>query len=205
MKFRFKKSYPDMTKNLIRDRPTLAQRIVWRMARIFRRKPKCIASPKPNLPSAPPFSVSTSTTLSCSSQPNNATGTKDYRTLLKFYSLKETIGEGTFGKVKKAIHKTTHETVAVKIIKKGMIGDELPRVHREIKALKLLDHPYISQLYQIIETSHNIFIVMEFCECGDLYDYIRRKKRVKEEKAQKIFRQLASAVNYVHEKGISHR
>ena len=79
------------------------------------------------------------------------------------YRIEKTIGEGTFGKVKLAVHVPTGEQVAIKILEKSKIHDqeELERVEKEIKYLKMLNHPNIIQIYEIIENSKNFYLVME--------------------------------------------
>jgi 5'-AMP-activated protein kinase, catalytic alpha subunit len=76
--------------------------------------------------------------------------------------LEKTLGQGTFGKVKLAIHERTGEKVAIKILEKKKIVDvsDIERVSREIHILKLVRHPHLIQLYEIIETPKYLFLVM---------------------------------------------
>ena len=99
-----------------------------------------------------------------------------------FYSGK-TLGKGTFGKVKLATHIPTGEKVAIKILEKDRIVDvaDVERVSREIHILKLIRHPNIIQLFEIIETPKHLFLIMEYMENGELFDYIVSKKRMGEE------------------------
>lgn len=87
---------------------------------------------------------------------------------------RKTIGKGTFGKVKKAIHRHTGEPVAIKILEKDKIKDitDVERVSRELHILKLVRHSSIAQLYEIIESNDRIFIVMEYAQNGEFFDYI---------------------------------
>ncbi|XP_037520944.1 maternal embryonic leucine zipper kinase [Rhipicephalus sanguineus] len=121
------------------------------------------------------------------------------------YILLETIGSGGFAKVKLGIHILTGEKVAVKIMDKHSLGDDLPRVKLEITALKDLSHQNICKLYQVIETSTKIYLVLEYCPGGELFDYIVEKERLSEEEARHFFRQIVSAVAYIHSKGYAHR
>ena len=84
------------------------------------------------------------------------------------------LGKGTFGKVKMASHTLTGEKVAVKILEKSRIKDkkDIERISREIKILKKVRHPNIIQLYEIIETESELFLIMEYCQNGELFDYI---------------------------------
>ena len=94
--------------------------------------------------------------------------------LLGNYILQKTIGEGTFGKVKLGIHTLTGEKVAIKILEKDLITDvsDVERVSREIHILKVIRHPNIIQLYEIIETPKKLYLIMEYASGGELFDYI---------------------------------
>jgi 5'-AMP-activated protein kinase, catalytic alpha subunit len=91
------------------------------------------------------------------------------------------LGEGTFGKVKLGIHSITGERVAVKILEKSRIADvaDVERVTREIHILKQIRHPNVIQLYEIIETTKQLFLVMEYVSEGELFELIVKKKRLK--------------------------
>ena len=75
----------------------------------------------------------------------------------------------------------------------------MERLQREIRFLKLLNHPHIIKVFDIIETTESIYIVMEHAEGGELFDYIVTHKRVKEKDAKAFFRQIISAVDYCHQ------
>jgi 5'-AMP-activated protein kinase catalytic alpha subunit len=93
------------------------------------------------------------------------------------------LGEGTFGKVKLGIHSITGEKVAVKVLEKSKICDisDVERVTREIHILKQVRHPNLIQLYEIIETPRQLFLVMEYVSEGELFEMIVKKKRLKEQ------------------------
>ncbi|XP_022095201.1 maternal embryonic leucine zipper kinase-like isoform X2 [Acanthaster planci] len=129
----------------------------------------------------------------------------EYDVIRSRYHLKETIGSGGFAKVKLATHIASGEKVAVKIMDKRALGDDLPRVKTEIMAMKELVHQHIATLYEVVETKHKIFMVIEYCPGGELFDYIVAKDRLKESEARKFFRQILSAVAYIHHKGYAHR
>ncbi|KAH8039846.1 hypothetical protein HPB51_009102 [Rhipicephalus microplus] len=82
---------------------------------------------------------------------------------------------------------------------------DLRRVSLEIDALKGLAHRHICRLYQVIETSHRIYLVLEYCPGGDLFDYIVQQKRLNEDEARHFFRQIVSAVAYAHRRAYAHR
>uniref|UniRef100_A0A3Q2DBR0 Maternal embryonic leucine zipper kinase n=1 Tax=Cyprinodon variegatus TaxID=28743 RepID=A0A3Q2DBR0_CYPVA len=125
--------------------------------------------------------------------------------LHKYYEVYETIGSGGFAKVKLGRHILTGEKVAIKIMNKKDLGDDLPRVKVEIEAMKNLSHQHICRLYHVIETSTQIFMVLEYCPGGELFDYIVAKDRLSEQETRVFFRQIVSAMAYVHSQGYAHR
>ncbi|XP_068857514.1 maternal embryonic leucine zipper kinase isoform X3 [Aphelocoma coerulescens] len=129
----------------------------------------------------------------------------DYEEILKYYELHGTVGTGGFAKVKLAQHRLTGEKVAIKIMDKLALQDDLPRVKLEIDAMKDLSHQHICRLYHVIETPKKIFMVLEYCPGGELFDYIISKDHLSEEEARIFFRQIVSAIAYVHSQGYAHR
>ena len=123
------------------------------------------------------------------------------------YVLGKAIGKGTFGKVKLAIHQVTGEKVAIKILEKMRIKDasDIERVSREIKILKLVRHPNVVQLYEIIETPKQIFLVMEYVPCGELFDYIVAHSKLGEEQACLFYQQILLGLEYLHKANVIHR
>ena len=123
------------------------------------------------------------------------------------YRIEKTIGEGTFGKVKLAIHIPTGEQVAIKILEKSKINDqdELERVEKEIKYLKILNHPNIIQIYEIIENSKNFYLVMEYAPGGELFNYIVKNEKIGENESSYFFSQIIHGIEEIHRKKICHR
>ncbi len=121
--------------------------------------------------------------------------------------LGKTIGEGTFGKVRIGTHILTGEKVAVKVLEKDRITDvsDVERVAREIHILKIIRHPHIIQLYEIVETTKQLYLIMEYANGGELYEYIVANTRIKEPEACRFFQQVVSGVEYVHKLNIVHR
>ncbi|CAL9243986.1 unnamed protein product [Arabidopsis halleri] len=122
------------------------------------------------------------------------------------YEIGRTIGEGNFAKVKLGYDTTNGTYVAVKIIDKGLViqkGLE-SQVKREIRTMKLLNHPNIVQIHEVIGTKTKICIVMEYVAGGQLSDRLGRQK-MKESDARKLFQQLIDAVDYCHNRGVYHR
>ncbi|KAK2821123.1 hypothetical protein Q7C36_020466 [Tachysurus vachellii] len=121
------------------------------------------------------------------------------------YDFLETLGKGTYGKVKKAVDRTG-KLVAIKSIRKENIKDEQDLIHirREIEIMSSLNHPYIITIYEVFENKDKIVIVMEYASKGDLFDYIC-ERHISEREARHTFRQIVSAVHYCHQNGIVHR
>ncbi|XP_034244489.1 maternal embryonic leucine zipper kinase-like isoform X2 [Thrips palmi] len=128
-----------------------------------------------------------------------------YPVLRGLYELDKTIGCGGFAKVKLATHILTGEKVAIKIMDKRSLGENLHRVRVELDALQTLSHHHISQLYQVLETESHFFLVVEYCSGGELFDHIVEKNRLSEKEARAAFRQIVSAVAYLHSLGFVHR
>ncbi len=124
------------------------------------------------------------------------------------YKLESELGSGAFGKVVLAEHIPTNEKVAIKILDKIILSqtpEDLELVKQEMTILRIVKHKYIAQLYEILETPQHYFIIMEYCEGGDLLEYILHKTRLSEQESQKIFRQLINTLFYLHSQKISHR
>ena len=123
------------------------------------------------------------------------------------YVLLGEIGTGTFSKVAKAFHIITDQEVAVKILQKDKIKDniDIERILREIEILKKVIHPNICQLYETYSTVHNFYLMIEHITGGDLFDYITDNNYLSETLSCKFFRQLISVIEYLNELGISHR
>jgi 5'-AMP-activated protein kinase catalytic alpha subunit len=123
------------------------------------------------------------------------------------YILNETLGTGSFGKVKKAYHQLTRHTVAIKIVNRTKIKqlDVVGKIRREIQNLRLFRHPHIIKLYQVISTPTDIFMVMEYVSGGELFDYIVKKGKLTEAEARPFFQQIISGVDYCHRHMVVHR
>uniref|UniRef100_T1PE90 MAP/microtubule affinity-regulating kinase 3 n=1 Tax=Musca domestica TaxID=7370 RepID=T1PE90_MUSDO len=122
------------------------------------------------------------------------------------YKLIKTIGKGNFAKVKLAKHLPTGKEVAIKIIDKTQLNPgSLQKLFREVRIMKMLDHPNIVKLFQVIETEKTLYLVMEYASGGEVFDYLVLHGRMKEKEARVKFRQIVSAVQYCHQKRIIHR
>ena len=140
------------------------------------------------------------------SQSLNHTAKKD-EILIGDYILKHTIGKGTFSRVKLGINKNTGEKVAIKILDKTKIVEkaDLERILREMKMLSELDNEHIIKVYQIYENDSHYLIIMEYCEGGELFNYIVEKQRLSENESAYFYYQIIQGVEYIHSQGIAHR
>uniref|UniRef100_A0A8D2BAA7 non-specific serine/threonine protein kinase n=1 Tax=Sciurus vulgaris TaxID=55149 RepID=A0A8D2BAA7_SCIVU len=120
---------------------------------------------------------------------------------INHYHLLQTIGHGGFGQVKLARHLLTGAEVAVKILPKER---QVFPVLSEPDILMTLSHPHVIQLFQVIETVQNVYIVMEYAGGGELSHHIQAGG-MQEEEARRLFRQIARAVGYCHKNGVVHR
>uniref|UniRef100_A0A3B5A2I0 non-specific serine/threonine protein kinase n=1 Tax=Stegastes partitus TaxID=144197 RepID=A0A3B5A2I0_9TELE len=122
------------------------------------------------------------------------------------YRLLKTIGKGNFAKVKLARHTLTGREVAIKIIDKTQLNPtSLQKLFREVSVMKILRHPNIVKLFEVIETEKTLYLVMEYASGGEVFDYLVAHGRMKEKEARAKFRQIVSAVEYCHQKRIVHR
>ncbi len=99
-------------------------------------------------------------------------------TLIGDFKIGAKLGQGTFSKVCQGIHLPTGEKVAIKILEKSKLNRNIDkiRLQREMEILKKLRHPNIVQLYSVIETEHQIFLIMEYIKGQELFQYILLKK-----------------------------
>ncbi|KAK8495015.1 hypothetical protein V6N13_082103 [Hibiscus sabdariffa] len=129
------------------------------------------------------------------------------RTCVGKYELGRTLGEGTFAKVKFARNLETGENVAIKILDKEKVLKHkmIAQIKREISTMKLIIHPNVIRLYEVMASKTKIYIVMELVTGGELFDKIASRGRLKEDEARKYFQQLINAVDYCHSRGVYHR
>ena len=149
------------------------------------------------------------------------------------YTLLETVGQGTFGEVMRAVERHTRETVAVKILEKDKVTDEdaRQRLVNEIQILHRVQHPNLVQMLEVVEQADAIFLVTEYVgelctfECraaqlacadggafstiaiggGELFKHIVDKGQLEEPEAMKLFAQMVAAVDSCHRQLVIHR
>ncbi|XP_004252954.1 CBL-interacting serine/threonine-protein kinase 1 isoform X1 [Solanum lycopersicum] len=123
------------------------------------------------------------------------------------YELGRTLGEGNFGKVKFAKHTDSAKSFAIKILEKNRIQDLriTDQIKREIRTLKVLKHPNVVRLYEVLASKTKIYMVLEYVNGGELFDRIATKGKLSETLGRKLFQQLIDGVSYCHDKGVFHR
>jgi NUAK family SNF1-like kinase len=117
------------------------------------------------------------------------------------------MGKGAFGKVNLAIHRLSGKFVALKSINKQFMTEESSKrkIMQEFNILRRTKHDNIVKLYESFETPQHIVFVMEVCGGGDLLSYVRKRRKLKEEVACHLFRQVIIGLQYCHSQGVLHR
>lgn len=124
------------------------------------------------------------------------------------YILGRTLGAGTTGKVKLAVHKETNKQVAIKIIKKSLFNtkpDLERKIHREVALMRLLEHPHLLKLFDVCESQHHLYIILEYASNGELFDFLIKRRFLPPEQALTFFREIIYGLEFLHSHGICHR
>ncbi|KAF8840829.1 Pkinase-domain-containing protein [Paxillus ammoniavirescens] len=136
--------------------------------------------------------------------------------MIGLWKVGRTIGKGSSGGVRIARHSKTGQYAAVKIVSKHVLMNSVNKlvdsaehmllsIEREIVIMKLIDHPNIMRLYDVWETSTDLYLILEYVEGGELFDYLCNKGRLATSEALGYFQQIISAVDYCHRFNIAHR
>ncbi|XP_047246982.1 serine/threonine-protein kinase SIK3 homolog isoform X2 [Girardinichthys multiradiatus] len=148
----------------------------------------------------------TSTASGCITNPGHTSATRPPPARVGHYEIERTIGKGNFAVVKLATHIITRAKVAIKIVDKTQLDDEnLKKIFREVQIMKLLKHPHIIRLYQVMETEKMIYLVTEYASGGEIFDHLVAHGRMAEKDARKKFKQIVAAVHFCHCRNIVHR
>ncbi|XP_059457559.1 CBL-interacting serine/threonine-protein kinase 5-like [Corylus avellana] len=122
------------------------------------------------------------------------------------YEMGRLLGQGTFAKVYYGKNLVSDESVAIKLINKDNVKKEglIEQIKREISVMRLVRHPNVVELKEVMATKAKIFFVMEYVKGGELFAKVAKGK-LKEDLARKYFQQLVSAIDFCHSRGVSHR
>jgi len=123
------------------------------------------------------------------------------------YEILRTLGQGKYSKVKYGRDVETGKNYAIKIMNLNYIRKEQMELQlkREIAILKIMQHPNIVSLKEVLQTENNIYVIMELVTGGELFDRIVAAEKFDEITARRYFRQLVSAMEYCHTQNIAHR
>ncbi|CAI9283342.1 unnamed protein product [Lactuca saligna] len=132
--------------------------------------------------------------------------TKKGTILMQRYEIGRLLGQGTFAKVYYARNLKTNQSVAVKVIDKEQVMKVglIDQIKREIAVMRLVKHPNVVQLYEVMASKSKIYFAMEYVRGGELFNKVS-KGRLKEDAARKYFQQLVAAVDFCHSRGVYHR
>ncbi|KAJ7672670.1 kinase-like domain-containing protein [Mycena rosella] len=135
------------------------------------------------------------------------------------WKIGRTIGTGSSGRVRIARNSRTGQYAAIKIVSKtalqdstrslNHLGDDAEHsqlsLEREIVVMKLIDHPNIMRLYDVWETSTELYLILEYVKGGELFEYLCKQGRLPTEEALGYFQQIIAAIDYCHQFNIAHR
>ncbi|CAA7408082.1 unnamed protein product [Spirodela intermedia] len=123
------------------------------------------------------------------------------------YEMGRLLGHGTFGKVYFARDIRSRRSIAMKVVSKEKVikAGMMEQVKREIAVMKMVTHPNIVELYEVMATKSKVYFAMELVRGGELFSKISRHGGLKEDVAREYFRQLISAVDFCHSRGVYHR
>lgn len=123
------------------------------------------------------------------------------------YILGGVLGTGKFTVVRKITHRITKAVRALKIIEKRLLTSKEDQdcLLKEISVLFCMDHPNILKIIEWYQDSTYLYVIMEMCTGGELFDKIIELNSFNEKQAAEIVRQLLEAINYAHSKDIVHR
>lgn len=127
--------------------------------------------------------------------------------VMNLYAVGKLIGKGAFGKVHIGVHKMTQEHTAMKLCERKRIAEVQKKcLNQEVSVLHcLIGHPNIIQLFEVIETSQQVVLVMEYATGGDLLRFVRLRRRLNGKLARDVFVQLVDGVGYMHSANVIHR
>ncbi|KAM4620929.1 serine/threonine-protein kinase Chk1 isoform 1-T2 [Polymixia lowei] len=121
------------------------------------------------------------------------------------WDLVQTLGEGAYGEVRLLVNRQTEEAVAVKVIDTSQAKECAENVKKEVCIHKVLNHPNIVRFFGHRKEGPTVYLFLEYCTGGELFDRIEPDVGMAEKEAHRFFQQLIAAVEYLHSIGITHR
>ena len=129
-------------------------------------------------------------------------------TSLQFYKYGRLIGQGAFGKVNLGLNILTGRIVAVKSFNKSnseLTGDNMKKIKYETDLMKKLNHPNITKILEMFEDEKYFLIIMEYINGGNLFSFVKKRRKLSEKTAKFLFRQIILGIKYIHEQNVVHR
>jgi serine/threonine protein kinase len=114
------------------------------------------------------------------------------------FEFQKKLGHGAFGNVWKVRHKVTQELYAIKQVSKENVIKMPSQFRREVYIMYNLDHPHIAKLYNHFEDDRAFYLIMEYCENGNLFQRLQKQKQFMEVQACKYFCEVLLAIQYLH-------
>eukprot|EP00762_Andalucia_godoyi_P003133 ANDGO_01079.mRNA.1 putative serine/threonine-protein kinase DDB_G0277165 len=138
----------------------------------------------------------------------NVLGQQQQQTMVGPYILGPTLGTGSMGKVKLGTHGETGQKVAIKILRKDMLTRNpllRRKVEREIAVMKLMDHPNVLLLYDVLQSTRYLYLILEHAPNGEMFHFLRQEGKLDSKRAFHFFRQIINGLEYCHQRLICHR
>ena len=127
-------------------------------------------------------------------------------TNINFYKYGRKIGQGGFGKVNLGLHILSGRTVAIKSFNKEKYSNEkMKKIFYEMNLMKSLNHKNITKILELFENEKYIFIIMEYINGGNLFSYVKKRRKLSEKTTKFIFKQIILGIKEIHSKNIVHR
>jgi len=130
------------------------------------------------------------------------------RNVMQHYVVTQELGKGAFGSVSKVAHRKTKVERAMKAIVKKREGSPAqsgPAIRQEVSMMKMMDHPNVVRMVEYFEDRMNVYLVMELCSGGELFDRLLKAGSYSERVASTTMKQILSAVYFCHAQDIVHR